>query len=423
MPINPNIALSGKGIELANPLEQYGRMVSIQQAQQGNALRQAQIDEYQRAQEQQNALRSTLFGFTPGMSTADQVSALQRGGFLAEASQLAKTSAETTADELKSEGVRIENERKKLELLGQVYGSVANNPTVDTAGSALQYLLNNRFVDPNNAAQVWQQIQANPTPDNIRSMAQQFQMMSVSAKDQLDAALRARAIAVQEGQLAAKPSTPLSADAGKTAAPVAGTPLLSQAILDGRVPVARVNSRTAPIFEAALSIDPNADLTSLNIEQTGAGAGARTAGTAKANISIASDEANRMIGVLQEIIPTVNLAEYPSINAITNAISKGTGGVEIVKLNTAINSLINSYARAINPRGQPTVSDKSHARDMINNAMSKGQLAGALEVMRQEMEAALGAATTATNTRGKAGEQPKSGTRKTASGVSYTVED
>ena len=185
-------------------------------------------------------------------------------------------------------------------------------------------------------------------------------------------------------------------------------PFLSQAILDGRVPLTRVNSRTAALFESVLQNDPQADLNAINIDQIGAGAGARTAGTTQANISIASDEARRMIGVARTIIPKVNPSEYPSLNAVQNAISKGTGGVEIVQLNTALNSLINSYARAINPRGTPTVSDKAHAREIVNSAMSKGQLEGTLAVMEQEMDAALAAADA-----GRSRGTPKDGTPAT----------
>ena len=75
--------------------------------------------------------------------------------------------------------------------------------------------------------------------------------------------------------------------------------------------------------------------------------------------------------------------------------SKGTGGTEIVQLNTSINALVNSYARAISPTGQPTVSDKNHAREIINSAYSNGQMGAILDVMQQEMSIARQAAGTA----------------------------
>jgi hypothetical protein len=110
-----------------------------------------------------------------------------------------------------------------------------------------------------------------------------------------------------------------------------------------------------------------------------------------------------MINVTRQFISAVNPTEFPSLNAVKNAVQKGTGDQNIVRLNTSLNALINSYARAINPRGQPTVSDKNHARDIINSAMSEGQLGAALDVMKLEMDAALKAATAQKGGRGAAG--------------------
>lgn len=59
-----------------------------------------------------------------------------------------------------------------------------------------------------------------------------------------------------------------------------------------------------------------------------------------------------------------------------------------MQLNTALNSLVNVYARAINPKGVATVDDKKHARELVNAAYSSGQLSGIFQVMDQEMAAA-----------------------------------
>ena len=87
----------------------------------------------------------------------------------------------------------------------------------------------------------------------------------------------------------------------------------------------------------------------------------------------------------------VDRTKYPTLNAIKNAVDKGTGGEDIVKLNTSINSLINSYARAINPKGVATVESKKHARELLDSAFSKGQIQATTAVMRQEIDLALAA--------------------------------
>lgn len=54
MPIDPNIALNVRGLELQNPLVQYGQLASIQNAQNQNALAQFQLGAAQRADQAAN---------------------------------------------------------------------------------------------------------------------------------------------------------------------------------------------------------------------------------------------------------------------------------------------------------------------------------------------------------------------------------
>ena len=56
MAINPNIALAVRGIELQDPLAQYGKVAAIQNAQNQNQLAQLQMQQAQREQESTNAL-------------------------------------------------------------------------------------------------------------------------------------------------------------------------------------------------------------------------------------------------------------------------------------------------------------------------------------------------------------------------------
>ena len=56
MPLDPNIAMGVRGIELQNPLAQYGQIAAIQNAQNQNALAQFQLGSAQRQEEAQNAL-------------------------------------------------------------------------------------------------------------------------------------------------------------------------------------------------------------------------------------------------------------------------------------------------------------------------------------------------------------------------------
>ena len=68
MPINPAIALGVKGIELQDPLAQYGKVMAMQSAQQENALAQMKMQQAERDIEQRNQLRN----FLPGMTSENR---------------------------------------------------------------------------------------------------------------------------------------------------------------------------------------------------------------------------------------------------------------------------------------------------------------------------------------------------------------
>lgn len=125
---------------------------------------------------------------------------------------------------------------------------------------------------------------------------------------------------------------------------------------------------------------------------SGATATARTAGTTATNMEIAGDEARAMITVARDYSKLVDSGQFKSLNQLENYAATHTGDVPIVQLKASLNSLVNSYARAISPKGVPTVSDKQHARETIDAALSNGQLSGVFDVMDQEMTAAHKAA-------------------------------
>jgi hypothetical protein len=85
MAINPNISLAVRGIELQDPLAQYGRVAAIQGAQQQNQLAQLQMQNFQREQESTNALnRAYAEAYNPQTGEVDVNrlrGSLSTGGF------------------------------------------------------------------------------------------------------------------------------------------------------------------------------------------------------------------------------------------------------------------------------------------------------------------------------------------------------
>jgi hypothetical protein len=111
MALNPNIALGVKGIELANPLAQYGQIANIQNAQNQNALAQFQLGSAQRTEKSQNLLADAYAQSTdPATGKIDynkltslvasggggaQIPGIQKSRFEYETAQTAQQKAQT----------------------------------------------------------------------------------------------------------------------------------------------------------------------------------------------------------------------------------------------------------------------------------------------------------------------------------------
>lgn len=126
-----------------------------------------------------------------------------------------------------------------------------------------------------------------------------------------------------------------------------------------------------------------------NAEFFGTKAGERTLGTRQANIELAATEFKQVLPVVRQASASVDRTRYPDLNRIIQAYEQRTGDPQIVAFGSGVNTLINLYARAISPTGVPTVSDKDHAREILDRAWSSGQFDAAVGMMEKEIDAAL----------------------------------
>lgn len=120
-------------------------------------------------------------------------------------------------------------------------------------------------------------------------------------------------------------------------------------------------------------------------------AGAKATGTAQAKMTQAAMETNSLIGVAKKVVSDLKPGQYPGMNTISNFLNYQGGDPKITRLKNIFNGVVNTYARAISPTGQPTVSDKDHAREVLDAQFSNGQIQGAFDIMQQEMNAAIDA--------------------------------
>ena len=157
-------------------------------------------------------------------------------------------------------------------------------------------------------------------------------------------------------------------------------------------------SRNGPLHQAVLNDiailakqqGVNAkELIQRGLEYSGASAEQQTMGHRAAQVNMAAIEAREMIPIMTDLSKKVDRIRYPDLNSVINAWEQKTGDENIVAFGQSIESLINSYARAISPTGVGTDSDKEHARKRLDQAFSDGQIGAVAGVMDQEIEAAL----------------------------------
>lgn len=130
------------------------------------------------------------------------------------------------------------------------------------------------------------------------------------------------------------------------------------------------------------------DLAASVAEFEGVKAGERSLGARTAQAGMAVNEASQFADIALQTSQKVPRSQFVPANRALNAWRTNTGDPAIVQLGAATNSLINAYARAVSPTGTPTVSDKEHAREMLNNAQTPEQYAAVIGIMKREMAAA-----------------------------------
>ena len=151
---------------------------------------------------------------------------------------------------------------------------------------------------------------------------------------------------------------------------------------------ARIALQNEIVDEAARQGKSPEQVAALMAEFAGTMAGSRTVGQRAANISLAATEASEMIPIVKEQSDKFARTNFVPWNQALKAFESGTGSPEIAAFGASVNALVNVYARAINPTGVPTVSDKEHARAILNTVQSPAQVDAVLGIINRELEIA-----------------------------------
>lgn len=401
-----------------DPFAQYAKMQQLEQGQQANMLARLKMDEYQRGLQEQNNLRNAIPpDFDPSNPT--HVAQVYRAaptlapGFVEKSLLAKKTNVDIAKDQAATIKTHIDNSRELLSgvtnqagwdawrsttlrnlpqlanSLPEVYSEKSKNDLITKADDLSKKLTTalhfgttggqtNVGFNPFTGQKVSEGVAATMTPYEEAHLPIQQAQLKV-AQDRLNAEMAT-------GNLTPDTIDFLAETYRQTGQmPPMGIGSMAAAarskVLTRAAELSMGGGKTAE--EAAGNVKTN------KAETAGMTAGERVLGSQIANVQVAANEANKMINVAKPYVDKVNPSDYPALNAAGNFVAKNTGDPNIVGLATSLNSLVNAYARAINPKGTATVSDKNHAREIINTAMSKGQLNEAFNVMGQEMQAAL----------------------------------
>jgi hypothetical protein len=150
MPINPAIAMGVRGIELQDPLAQYGKVMAIQGAQQQNQLAQLQMQQVQREQESTNALnRAYAEAYNPQTGEVDVNKlrgSLSTGGFGSKLPGIEKGLLELGEAKTKQQKAQVDLLDSKLKQSRQFLETI--DPTSPGAAEAYMQWHKANHADP-----------------------------------------------------------------------------------------------------------------------------------------------------------------------------------------------------------------------------------------------------------------------------------
>ena len=187
MPLNPNIALQVKGLEVPNPLAQMAQVTQIQNALQQQRMGDIQMQNALREQRRKDEFERILGGFGPEAKVTDIAPALVRGGYLTEARTLMQSEAQLEETRRKTEEARLKGVISQADIVGRVLGAAKDQDSFDFA---VRRLSDQGIFKPADVQFL------GPTYDPAR--VKQILDTTLSQKDRLEAAFKERTTVATE---------------------------------------------------------------------------------------------------------------------------------------------------------------------------------------------------------------------------------
>lgn len=130
-----------------------------------------------------------------------------------------------------------------------------------------------------------------------------------------------------------------------------------------------------------------ADLARAQAEFQGQKAAERTLGTYGAKLSQASNAVDFFADQALDASKKLPRGSFVPANRAIQAYQSNTSDPSLYDLGFALMSLVNAYARAINPQGVPRIQDKEHATQFLSTATSPEALERVIARLKLETEA------------------------------------
>jgi hypothetical protein len=131
-----------------------------------------------------------------------------------------------------------------------------------------------------------------------------------------------------------------------------------------------------------------ADLVQRGIDLVGDTSRERTAATQEGRMSSAGIEAQGAIDLGREASDLVPRTSWVPVNKAIQAYQSNSSDPNLKRFGAANLTIINTYARAINPNGVGTVADKEHASEMLRTADGPEAYNAVLDQLTKEIEMA-----------------------------------
>ena len=125
-------------------------------------------------------------------------------------------------------------------------------------------------------------------------------------------------------------------------------------------------------------------------EFAGQTAGERTLGTRSAQAGMAVNELLPMIDQAHTAMTQVSRSGFLPWGKVQQLWQANTNDPNLRRAHAAVEAVVNTWARAINPSGQGTDSDKRRGEDMLSTAFDQKSFDAVLDQMKQEALAAKG---------------------------------